>query len=201
MDLQIAVFINKLLAETFLDSVTILVSSKFFLAILWTTLLGLTFILSKKYRYTILLAAVISIIIHFLITDWFFKEFLGYFFELRVRPYLAYPDLITALGSKSTDASFPSGHMSSMAALLTVFIYFFRKMNHAVPTPAVGQGVLGMTWTIWLLAILFAIAMAFSRIHNGMHYPTDVLAGAILGVIYGLIGVYTTKKLITSVGK
>ena len=183
MDIQIAVFINKLLAGTFLDSLTILVSSKFFLAILWTTLLGLTFILSKKYRYTILLAAVISIIIHFLITDWFFKEFLGYFFELRIRPYLAYPDLITALGSRSTDASFPSGHMSSTTALITVFIYFFRKMNHTVPAPAVGLG------------ILFTIAMAFSRIHNGMHYPTDVLAGAILGIIYGLIGIYIAKKL------
>jgi membrane-associated phospholipid phosphatase len=32
--------------------------------------------------------------------------------------------------------------------------------------------------------------MAFSRIHNGMHYLTDVLAGGILGFFYGLAAVY-----------
>jgi membrane-associated phospholipid phosphatase len=31
--------------------------------------------------------------------------------------------------------------------------------------------------------------MAFSRVHNGMHYPSDVLAGSLLGVGYGLLAV------------
>ena len=179
MDLQIAIFINKLLAGTFLDSFTVLISDKFFLITLWTLLLVIAFILDKKHRYTILIAIVISIIVHFLINELFFKEFLEYFTNLRARPYLAYPDMIAALGNKSTDASFPSSHMSLTVAFITIFVYFFRKIKHA--------------WAIWLFGILLAIAMAFSRIHNGMHYPTDVIVGAILGIVYGMTGIYVSK--------
>ncbi|HCB51180.1 TPA: hypothetical protein DEP21_01160 [Patescibacteria group bacterium] len=28
--------------------------------------------------------------------------------------------------------------------------------------------------------------MAFSRMHNGMHYPSDVIVGSVLGILYGL---------------
>ncbi len=193
MDLQIAIFINKLLAGTFLDSFTVLISDKFFLITLWILLLIIAFILDKKHRYHILIAIVISIIIHFLINELFFKEFLGYFTDLRVRPYLAYPDLIAALGNNSTDASFPSSHMSLTVAFITIFIYFFGKIRSATPASGVG-------WLIWLFGILLAIAMAFSRIHNGMHYPTDVIAGTILGIAYGIIGVYSAKKVEQKIG-
>jgi undecaprenyl-diphosphatase len=34
--------------------------------------------------------------------------------------------------------------------------------------------------------LVLAALIAFSRIYNGMHYPTDVLAGAVVGVLVGL---------------
>lgn len=36
---------------------------------------------------------------------------------------------------------------------------------------------------------VFLFFMAFARIHNGMHYPSDVVAGAVLGILYGLAGI------------
>ena len=177
MDLQIAVFLNKLWSGTSMDFLTKFISSYFFLIALWTALIIAVLFFDKKKRKILLITILIAIALHFLISEGIFKILLTNFFSLRVRPYLAHPDLITALGTNS-DASFPSSHMSSTAAILTVFIYYYKKF-----------------WPVWTLGILFLFAMAFARIHNGMHYPTDVLAGTILGIIYGITAVYATKKL------
>ena len=63
-----------------------------------------------------------------------------------------------------SDSSFPSSHVASVVVVLTLWVWKSSKM--------------------WFFAIIIALLMALSRIHNGMHYPTDVLAGAVFGVIY-----------------
>ncbi len=80
-----------------------------------------------------------------------------------------------AVGKAFTDSSFPSSHMASTLGVLTVFVYFYRKT--------------------WPLALIFVLLMAFARMHNGMHYPTDVLAGTILGLGYGLLAIYIVNKI------
>ena len=64
--------------------------------------------------------------------------------------------------------SFPSGHVSTtMAAMGAVFFYTNKKYS----------------WLAFLLVIL----MGFSRNYLVVHYPTDVLGGAIIGFISALI--------------
>jgi len=46
----------------------------------------------------------------------------------------------------------------------------------------------------WIWAILFIFIMAFSRIHNGMHYFSDVIVGTMLGLLYGFIAIKITKS-------
>src|SRR3989339_2060158 len=135
MDLQIAVFLNKLWSGTFIDFLTKFISSHLFLVILWSVLVLLALIFDKTKGRKVLIAVLIAIALHFLISEGIFKILLANFFELRIRPYLAHPDLITALGTNS-DASFPSSHMSSTAAILTVFIYYYKKFT-----------------SVWILAI------------------------------------------------
>ncbi len=58
-------------------------------------------------------------------------------------------------------ASFPSGHAATSFACATVLAWRFPRL--AVP------------------ALLLAAAIAYSRVYNGVHYPLDVIAGALLG--------------------
>lgn len=171
MDLEITKFINELGADSLLDFFTQLISNTMLLTILWLAIAIAALILDKKHGKKVFTALLIAIALHFLISEGVFKLLIN---ELRTRPYLAYPDIIASIGNY-TDSSFPSSHMSSTAAILTILIYFYRKIT--IP------------------GILFILIMAFARIHNGMHYPTDVLVGTILGIIYGIIGIYTSRRL------
>lgn len=80
----------------------------------------------------------------------------------RVRPYLAYPDLITGK-SPSTDYSFPSGHTSAAFATATSLSLAFPK------------------WYVIVPSFAYAGTIGYSRLYLGVHYPSDVLGGAIVG--------------------
>lgn len=79
----------------------------------------------------------------------------------RSRPYdlLGYEILIRPLG----DASFPSGHTSASFAAATALYAINRRWG--------------------LAAYLLATLIGLSRLYLGVHFPTDVLAGALFGVL------------------
>lgn len=81
------------------------------------------------------------------------------------RPYVVL-DHVRQLVMPSEPNSFPSGHTSSTFSVVTV-------LAHEL-------------WNYKLLVIVlvaFCILIAFSRIYCGMHYPSDVAVGAIVGII------------------
>jgi undecaprenyl-diphosphatase len=69
-------------------------------------------------------------------------------------------------------SSFPSGHVAAAVALYTAVALVLRR--HGAP------------WPVWLLLAVPA-AVAFSRLYRGMHHPSDVLAGALLGALCVLL--------------
>jgi membrane-associated phospholipid phosphatase len=81
----------------------------------------------------------------------------------RSRPEL---EGLPPLGKAPSSLSFPSAHATSSFAVATA-------MTRVEPWGA--------------LAFLLALALALGRPYLGMHYPSDVLAGAVLGVLLGLI--------------
>ncbi|MBM7473302.1 phosphatase PAP2 family protein [Subtercola frigoramans] len=62
--------------------------------------------------------------------------------------------------------SFPSSHASSTMAAAVVYAAFFP-------------------W-LWPVAVIVVLAMGFSRLLLGMHFPTDILAGFAIGLIVGI---------------
>jgi membrane-associated phospholipid phosphatase len=84
----------------------------------------------------------------------------------RPRPFTVVLDLPPTLITEPTTFSFPSGDAS----------FAFGA--------AVALGRVAPAWR--LPALLFAVAVAFERVAVGVHYPIDVLAGALIGTISGL---------------
>lgn len=89
------------------------------------------------------------------------------------RPYEVLDGLHLMI-AKATDLSFPSGHTgSSFAAAVVMFLMLPRK--YGVP------------------ALIYAFLMGCSRLYVGVHYPSDVLCGGIIGTLIGW-GVCTVYK-------
>ncbi len=154
-----------------LDELTDFVSRILYLSVFWTVFTIAIFFWAKNGR-TIATALAIAAGLHFLISEGIFKYLLIKYLK-KARPYITHSSEVFPIGRKHSDSSFPSSHMSATLSILTVLIYFYP--------------------TAWLAIILFALFMAFSRLHNGMHYPSDVIAGAILGVLYGSLGIYFSE--------
>lgn len=102
----------------------------------------------------------------------------------RTRPFDLYNVNVCIPHPK--DFSFPSGHTSITAAATVALIYIGIYYN------------LGL-WFI-ILNCLFLIAMGFSRIYLKVHFLSDVLAGALIGIINGSIAIIF-KGIICSLGE
>ena len=109
----------------------------------------------------------------------------------RPRPYLidasvwkdagyeyVWPDLI----KKSESWSFPSGHTStSIGAAFAMLLGCFKNKKFLA---------------IGIPTLILSFLIGFSRIYVHVHYPTDVIAGAVVGIIGGLIAYLLIAKFL-----
>lgn len=93
------------------------------------------------------------------------------------RPFITHPELLNSVvGAAPHSYSFPSGHASAAFVGAFVLAHFFKK------------------WAIPLYAL--AVCIMVSRPFLLVHYPTDVIAGAIIGIISSILGFFFYKVIL-----
>lgn len=141
----------------------------------------LILLLIPKFRKIGLMSAA-ALILSLLINNIWLKNWIA-----RTRPYEVIEGLklITKIPS---DYSFPSGHTSSSLCAAVVYWRCSREYkktgNDKFYFPTVPA---------WILLIV-AILISLSRLYVGVHYPTDVLGGAVTGVLIGWFVVEVYKR-------
>ena len=122
--------------------------------IVWLVL-GVALTLTRRIRVSNLVQLGLSILLASTVANYLLKPAFN-----RERPYMSAP-YVEVIGGRPDDASFPSGHAANAFAGMTVLL-------RAAPA---GR----LLW--WLLAI----AIAYSRVYLGVHFPLDVIGGAVVG--------------------
>ena len=120
----------------------------------------------------------ISIAIEALLNNVLLKNLIA-----RTRPYDEIEGLINLVGRQS-DYSFPSGHTGAAfavaGAMLVVALFGLPMIEK---TGEFKREDLSLTFKlISVILIMYATLLAFSRMYVGVHYPTDVLCGLLLGL-------------------
>lgn len=93
---------------------------------------------------------------------------------MRERPFTILNEAIQRSGAGGF--SFPSNHSINMFCAALFLTFFFPKGKY--------------------FFLLIATLVAFSRIYNGVHFPSDVFCGAIFGGVVGYVGAFVTQKVI-----
>ncbi len=173
-DLELARLCNRLGAGV-IDPFTEAFCSVVVLLVLWAALTALVLGFDPAKRRTVMVALGIALAAHLLINEAVLKHLLLLVRPIRLRPFVAHPGEIVCVGYPFKDSSFPSSHAASTAVFATIFGYHYRQ---SLP-----------------LGVGLVLLMAFCRVHNGMHYPSDVLSGSCLGVLYGALGLRGAASL------
>lgn len=143
---------------------------------LLTGLILLLFAKTRKVGFAVLFAVAVGA----LFTNIILKEAVA-----RPRPYKELEYVVYWLKAGATvesEFSFPSGHTTAITAgAVAIFISCNKK------------------WSF--LPLIFAFIMGFTRVYLIVHYPTDVIAGFIVGTVGGIAGYFISKAIMNFASK
>lgn len=94
----------------------------------------------------------------------------------RPRPFAEHPGMVHLFAGGSLDPSFPSDHAAAAFAIAVAVLVHSRRAGLAFLT--------------------IATLIACSRVVEGLHYPTDVLAGAAVGTLLALLVTYGARPVV-----
>lgn len=94
----------------------------------------------------------------------------------RERPFERYPDRVDAQ-ERPSGSSFPSAHTASAFSLATALSIKYPK------------------WYVIAPSAVWACSVGFARMNEGVHYPSDVFAGALIGTGCAVANVYINRWL------
>lgn len=161
MDGQILLFLQEAVRNPILDPVMKVITTLGNAGIFWIVLTLLLLIFPKTRRIGWMSAC--ALIFSLLINNILLKNLVA-----RTRPYYMVEGLMPLI-KKPTEFSFPSGHAGSSFASACVL---YRRLPKKFGVPI----------------LILAVLISFSRLYVGVHYPSDVLAGALTGLLCSWLG-------------
>lgn len=178
LDYKILELINQSSATTWQDQffpwITDLNKSRYFG---WIIIPLLLFFFYKKFNRTgISLFLILLLSVGF--NDFVGSQIKNYY--LRPRPFQN-SEIQVMKKSPADSKSFYSNHTSNSFTFATYTSAFFPMAQ--IP--------------LFFLAFI----IGYSRIYNGVHYPSDVLAGAVMGILWGLLFSYLARQLIKKINR
>ena len=160
LDLAILDWMQLHIRCEFLDRVMPVLTALGNAGIFWI-LLTVVLLCTKRYRRLGILCAC-SLVLDLVVCNLTIKPLVD-----RVRPFVLNPSAPELLVAPPGDASFPSGHTAaSFAATSALYAGGSR---------------------LWIPAAVLSLLIAFSRLYLYVHYPSDVLAGMVLGTVLGFV--------------
>ncbi len=167
LDTSILDFIQTHFRCAFLDFLMPVITHLASAGILWIAA-AVVLLCIRKYRKNGCMLA-LALVLCLLIGNILLKPLID-----RVRPYDV-NTLVELLIGRLSDPSFPSGHTTVSFAAAAVLLYTDKRMG--IP------------------AVVLAALIGFSRLYLYVHYPSDVLAGLILGVLLGIAAIVLVNWL------
>lgn len=168
LDLAILDFIQNTFRCDFLDTVVPYITSTADKGLIWIVL-AVVLLCFKKTRKTGLMVGV-ALLLGLILGNGVMKNLFA-----RTRPYDMPGVEIDLLVKRLSDFSFPSGH--TLASFEGAMVIMMRHKKYGIP------------------ALVFAIIIALTRLYLYVHFPTDVLAGALLGTLFAFIAVKLVDKV------
>ncbi|MGQ9819606.1 MAG: phosphatase PAP2 family protein [Candidatus Kapaibacteriales bacterium] len=168
LDLALFYFFNHSISHPILDKIFVIITTQECWYITYALLLF--FMLTKfgaKGRYFVLLI-ILGIFLSDQISSHLIKEWVN-----RIRPCHSLEDvrLLVPCGSGK---SFPSSHAINNFSLAIFLSYFFKKYK--------------------IHFFILASLVALSRVYVGVHYPSDIIAGTIIGYLFGNLVIIIYKR-------
>lgn len=136
----------------------------------WIWILATILLLIPKKTRKVGVLSAVALLGSLLINNYLIKNIVQ-----RPRPFVTFQELQIIIPTPS-EFSFPSGHTSSSFAAAAVF---YRHLPKKLGIPSV----------------ILACLIGFSRLYVGVHYPTDVLAGAVMGILLSYLAEFLVSRL------
>lgn len=163
-------FLNQELHTPFLDTIMLHVTRVRYwripIGLLWICM----FIWGGRKGRTVALLMIPAIAI----ADFLNDDYLKRIFE-RDRPCRVLED-VHLLVACSKSPTLPSSHALNVFTAATLFSLFYR-------------------WQIGVICFIAATVVGYSRVYVGVHYPFDVLAGALLGILWATLVVWLWRRV------
>lgn len=163
IDGGVLLFLQESVRNPFLDSVMVFITTLGDKGMIWIAA-TISLLLFKKTRKIGVMSA-LALTASLLVNNELLKNLVQ-----RPRPFMTFTELTTVI-PRPGQFSFPSGHSSASFAAAVVY---YRNLPKKYGVPA----------------LVLAALIAFSRLYVGVHYPTDVLAGALVGTTLAIVMEY-----------